>query len=230
MVQAHARLAKVPNVRSTDDADIVVGLDAGHEYRAAANAIGRLGFQLYESLDSKAPSYRFVRGHQHIDLMVPDRSAGARFGRRPVRQVPASDSAMKRTETYETSAGSVIRIPDVTGALSLKGAAFELPSDNPVRHLQDAVVLFACAGVRGAPAPSKSMKANINRLIIGLETRPEAWSLAEHNMSRLAIRGVRLHFREDWVPPTSAGPTRFVPPTQTTRGRTVPGTNSGSFR
>ncbi len=209
MVHAHARLAGVPNIRVTDDADIVVELDVASRYREAAGALARLGFQLYESLDSRAPTYRFTRGHQHVDLMAPDRTAALRHRGRTVLQVPGAGSALKRTENYLTPAGSVIRIPDLCGALSLKGAAYGVPSPHPVRHLQDAVVLLSCIDGRGAEPPSKSMRANINRLLFGLEAHPEAWSLVGAETVRRAVRGVRTHVRPGWEPPAFAFPQRY---------------------
>lgn len=209
MVHAHARLAGVPNIRTTDDADLVVELTVDDRYGMAAKALTGLGFVFQESLNEAAPAYRFVRESQRVDLMAPDRGREARYARRPVLRVPGSSSALKRTEEFETSAGSRLRIPDLAGALSLKGAAYHLPSHLPVRHLQDAVVLFACADARGTEPPSKSMKAHINALLAGLEVRPEAWSLAGPDVARRAVRGIRAHFREDWRAPDFALPRRF---------------------
>lgn len=207
MVHAHALLAGVRNVRSTTDADLVVEIEAGTHYRAAANAISQLGFAPLESIDHRAASYRFTRDTDQIDLMVPDRSAGVRYALRPVLQVPGSASALKRTELFVTPGENRIRIPDLPGALSLKGAAYGIPSVNPVRHLQDAVILFACTSERRVEPPTNSMRANINRLITGLN-RPEAWSLADADVSRRAIRGIRLHFRPDWTAPSFVLPHR----------------------
>lgn len=209
MVHAHARITGVPHARVTDDADIVVELGVAGRYREAVDALARLGFRPYESLDDRAPTYRFTRGRQHVDLMASDRSVAPKHLGRAVLQVPGSGSALKRTKDFVTPAGSMIRIPDVCGALSLKGAAYGLPSPHPIRHLQDAVVLLACLDARGVEPPSKSMRSNINRLLVGLDTRPEAWSLASADTVRRAIRGVRVHLRPDWDPPSFAFPQRF---------------------
>lgn len=209
MVHAHARLAGVPNARVTHDADIVVELDAVGRYQEAAEGLVRLGFQPYESLDVRTPAYRFTRGSHQVDLMAPDRTATRRHLGRPVLQVPGADSALKRTEAFATAAGSVVRIPDLCGALSLKGAAYGLPSAQQVRHLQDGVVLLACIDVRGVEPPSKSMRANINRLLTALEASPEAWSLASDDTIRRAIRAVRRHVRQGWTPPPFAFSQRY---------------------
>ena len=99
--------------------------------------------------------------------MVPDRESWSpRYLGRELVKVPGSGSALKRTIGYELPGGSVIRLPDLASALSLKGAAHQVPSANPSRHLQDAVTLLACAGAAGfEPAPSKSMRGNINHLL-----------------------------------------------------------------
>ncbi|NMM24164.1 MAG: hypothetical protein HHJ11_11810 [Phycicoccus sp.] len=82
-----------------------------------------------------------------------------------------------------------IRIPDLESALSLKGAAFRLPGSNRVRHLQDAVTLFACLD-EAQPDISKSMKKNINNLISAMDNA-EAWSFADPMNRRRAIRAIR---------------------------------------
>lgn len=229
MVHAHARLAGITNARSTDDADIVVEIRPNSGYTGAVDALRTIGFEPYESLDHQALSYRFTRGRQHIDLMAPDRSAEVRLGRRAVLQVPGSHSALKRTEVFRTAAGSLIRVPDIAGALSLKGAAYQTPSHNPVRHLQDAVVLFACAEVRGVETPSKSMRTNINVLLRDLGTSPEAWSLADRSLVRLATRAIQTKFRADWRPPSFVGPQRLNVSSGQRRGKTTPASNRTSF-
>ena len=201
MVHAHASLAGVPNTRPTDDADIVTQV-AALSYADAVDAIAGLGFVPYESLDADAFAYRFTRGRERIDLMATDRvEPGPRFRRRPVLQVPGSDSATAHVESFTLSTGVVIRIPDVTAALSLKGAACGIPSANVVRHAQDGVVLLACAASRGARVPSKSERVNINRLIARLGD-VAAWGMASPNVRRLAVLGLKDHFRPDWQAPS----------------------------
>lgn len=201
MVHAHAELAGLPNPRPTDDADIVVQV-AAVTYQEAAAAICALGFEPFESLDVNAFSYRFTRGRESLDLMATDRvEPGPRYRRRPVLQVPGSASAMGHVELFGLVSGSSVRIPDVTAALSLKGAACGTPSANPIRHVQDGVVLLACAGRRGARMPSKSERQNINRLIARLDG-VEAWSMASQDVRRLAVVGIKDHYRAGWEVPS----------------------------
>lgn len=198
MVHAHALRAGVENARVTLDADIVVEV-AVTSYREAATAAEAIGFSRTESLDHAEPVYRFARRDEVIDIMVPDRGGEVRLGGRAVLAASGTASALRRTETFTTPDGTRIRIPDLTAALSIKGAATETASLNPVRHAQDGVALFACVIGPGARAPSKSERANINTLIRRMGS-PEAWSLASDQTRHRAIKGVQW-FRPDWTLP-----------------------------
>lgn len=196
MVHAHALLAGVQHERPTDDADLVVEL-ATDTYASAASAVLRLGYATHEPIDAHAPFHRFTRGADHIDLMVPV-GATVRYGRRDVIAVPGARSAARRTIPFVTPGGTQLRLPDLGSALSLKGAASTIPTANAVRHLQDAVTLFACAD--GQPLDlSRSMRKNVNHLIAAM-ARPEAWSFAPPDVRRRAARAV-LGLRPDWDVP-----------------------------
>lgn len=210
MVHAHAQLAGIQHARPTDDVDLVVEVRAG-SYAQAAAVLQRLGYVQHESLDRHAPFHRFTRGREHVDLMGPE-DKPVRFLGREVLAVPGSRSALNRTIAYETVGGVAIRIPDVESALSLKGAAFRLPGPNSVRHLQDAVTLFACLDT-AQPDSSKSMKENINNLIFAMD-KAEAWSFADPTSRRRAIRAIRA-VQHSWEPPA------FVLPRRPGRGPTT---------
>jgi hypothetical protein len=210
MVHAHAQLAGIQHARPTDDVDLVVEVRAG-SYAQAAAVLQRLGYVQHESLDRHAPFHRFTRGREHVDLMGPE-DKPVRFLGREVLAVPGSRSALNRTIAYETAGGVAIRIPDVESALSLKGAAFRLPGTNKVRHLQDAVTLFACLDT-AQPDISKSMKKNINNLITAMDNA-EAWSVADPTNRRRAIRAIRA-VQHSWAPPA------FVLPRRPGRGPTT---------
>ncbi|GAB3711733.1 hypothetical protein [Mariniluteicoccus flavus] len=208
MVHCHALKAGVVHNRPTDDADLVVALQAG-SYDAAAATIQRLGYRQHTSLDHRSPFHRFTRAEgEHVDLMAPEQQS-VRFAGRPVVSVPGSRSALKRTVDYSAPGHVALRLPDLGSALSLKGAAYGQPSHNVVRHLQDGVTLFACSDGRTLEL-SKSMRSNVNRLIVGLE-RVEAWSLSPLPNRRRAVRAITL-LRPDWQPPTFVLPTRFGRP------------------
>jgi hypothetical protein len=210
MVHAHAQLAGIQHARPTDDVDLVVEVRAG-SYAQAAAVLRRLGYLQHESLDRNAPFHRFARGRELVDLMGPE-DKPVRFLGREVLAVPGSRSALNRTIAYETFGGAAIRIPDVESALSLKGAAFRLPGTNRVRHLQDAVTLFACLDT-AQPDTSKSMKKNIDSLISELDNA-EAWSFADPTNRRRAIRAIRA-VQPAWEPPA------FVLPRRPSRGPTT---------
>jgi hypothetical protein len=209
-VHAHAQLAGIQHARPTDDVDLVVEVRTG-SYAQAAAVLQRLGYVQHESSDHHAPFHRFTRGREHIDLMGPE-GKPIRFLGREVLAVPGSRSALNRTITYETAGGVAIRIPDVESALSLKGAAFRLPGPNNVRHLQDAVTLFACLDA-AQPDISKSMKKNVNNLISAMADA-EAWSFADPTNRRQAIRAIRA-VQPAWEPPA------FVLPRRPGRGPTA---------
>ena len=215
MVHCHAQRAGMVNVRPTDDADIVVELQT-HNYSAHAHALRIMGFTAHESLDSHAAFHRFTRDKDTVDLMIPDQaSPSPRYLGRSLIKVPGSASALKRTVEHQLPAGTSIRIPDLASALSLKGAAHQVPSANAVRHLQDSVTLFACAGPDGLPTDlSKSMRANVNHVVKCLSTTPEAWSLSSPQNRVRAVQCIRI-LRPDWVAPSFLGSTT----TTTTRRR-----------
>ena len=180
-------------------------------YAQAAAVLQRLGYVQHESINRHAPFHRFTRGREHVDLMGPEGKL-VRFLGREVLAVPGSRSALNRTIAYETAGGVAIRIPDVESALSLKGAAFRLPGPNRVRHLQDAVTLFACLD-KAQPDISKSMKMSINNLISAMDNA-EAWSFADPTNRRRAIRAIRA-VQPVWEPPA------FVLPRRPGRGPTT---------
>jgi hypothetical protein len=113
--------------------------------------------------------------------------------------------ALNRTIACKTTGGVAIRIPDVESALSLKGAAFRSPGPNRVRHLQDAVTLFACLDTVQTSI-SKSMKKDINNLISAMDNA-EAWSFADPTNRRRAIRAIRA-VHHLWEPPAFVLPRR----------------------
>lgn len=196
MVHLHAQKAGVRHVRPTDDADLVIEL-AATSYSAAARTISGLGYQLQMPLDPHSPVHRFTMDGAHVDLMAAE-GTRARFAGRDVVTAPGSRSALLRTVSIRLDSGSMIRVPDLPSALSLKGAAYSLPGSNRVRHLQDGVSLLAC--VDDKLDLSKSMRAHVNTLIRGLD-HVDAWGYADTATRRRAVRALRA-FRPDWEVPT----------------------------
>ena len=85
-----------------------------------------------------------------VDVMVADRlppEMHPKALRRKVFALPGGTSALRKTVNCEVNTGEiavVLSIPDVLGALVLKGAAYLEDSRDRGRHLDDAAVL-ACA-------------------------------------------------------------------------------------
>lgn len=195
MVHAHAQQRGIRHVRPTDDADLVIELSAT-SYPAAASAIEARGFTLHTPIDRAAPVHRFTKNGAHVDLMAAE-GTSVRYVGRDVVIAPGSRSALRRTIVWHTPSGAPVRIPDLSSALSLKGAAYGVPGANRVRHLQDAVTLFACAD--DDLDLSKSMRTHVNALVRGLE-HVDAWGLADPTTRRLAVRAIKS-VRPDWEIP-----------------------------
>jgi hypothetical protein len=181
-----------------------VELRAG-SYAEAASTLEALGYRRKEPLDPRAPLHRFTRGAEVVDLMAPE-GRQVHFGARTVLSVPGSRSALNRPIDYTTPGGTTIRIPDVESALSLKGAALRTPSDNRVRHVQDAVTLLACAD-SAALDLSKSMRTK-HQPRDQRAVRPQAWGYADPASRRRAVRTV-LAIRPDWLVPEFVLPRRL---------------------
>lgn len=207
MVHCHAQRASIQHARATDDADLVLEVGTAR-YAQAAAAIESIGYARHLPLDGTAPFHRFMRNdREHVDLMVAD-EIDARFAGRPVLAVPGARSALKRTIHHDITGHCRVRLPDVASALALKGAAYRQPGSNRLRHLQDGVTLFACAGDEDMRL-SKSMRAHVNALIGALDDA-EAWALCPLPLRRRAVLAIR-RLRPDWQPPTFVLPTRHRP-------------------
>lgn len=204
MVHLQAERAAIVHHRPTNDVDIVVEI-AATTYTRAAHLIEGLGFVRHESIDATAPFHRFVRDDEIVDLMAPSGSP-VRFARRRVVSAAASAAALREPIWHQLPTGQQIRLPQLPAALAMKGAALETSSPSRVRHLQDAVTLFACVG-DAAMVLSKSMRAHVNRAVLGLGSTSEAWANADLSTRRAAIRAIR-RYRPDWVIPDFALPKR----------------------
>ncbi len=153
MVQLHAAYAGLRLTRTTRDVDMILHIDSGAAtFAGVQQELERLGYALREPVGD-GPIHRFARGSrgaETIDVMVADRLSPKqhpRALRRKVFAVPGGTSALRKTVNCEVTAGEVVvvlSIPDVLGALVLKGAAYVEDSRDQDRHLDDAAVL-ACA-------------------------------------------------------------------------------------
>lgn len=151
-VQLHATAAGLPVSRATTDVDMVLHIEA--EATTAPKmqqALRVLGYEIEHSIDKDAPAHRFLRGKQQVDVMIADHTAPRNItkmaGREPL-QIEGGTQALQRTVnviiTGDEGGETRLGIPDLHGALVLKGAAFMTDSRDRGRHLDDAAVLCAC--------------------------------------------------------------------------------------
>jgi len=149
----HAVRAGLPLTRATRDVDMILHIETGAAtFGGVRRELERLGYRLREPVGS-GPVHRFVRGAgdgETVDVMVADRlplNLHPKVLQREVFAVPGGTSALRKTVNCEVTAGArvvTLSIPDVLGALVLKGAAYLDDSRDRGRHLDDAVAL-ACA-------------------------------------------------------------------------------------
>lgn len=148
MVQLHARIAGLPLTRPTTDVDATLHLETGViDYPSAAAALIGIGYDFDEE---PRLAYRFRRGDDVVDLMAADHLAPAhapRYRGRDVFAVDGGTQALKRTLDVEIDTGDdtiVLSLPNLHGALVLKGAALLADTRDRGRHASDAVALLAC--------------------------------------------------------------------------------------
>ena len=143
MVELHARGRGVARSRATDDVDVVVDVAAGRLTASSVfGALVQAGFALDRS---KERAYRYTRGVEIVDVMVPS-GVRARLAQRPVLTVEAGAQAIQRRELWQVSDEQSqfdVWAPSLTGALISKGAAYTVDPRDKLRHLQDAAALFA---------------------------------------------------------------------------------------
>lgn len=148
MVQLHARAAGVNDLRPTADVDMLVDvLAAGTSVAGIVDLLRAHGFEVVEPGWPNAPTHRLRRGEETIDLLVADHLPSRtipRLLRRPVMAIDGGAQALTRTQRATvTQDGRTIEltVPDLLGALVLKGAAHSADSRDRERHLRDGALL-----------------------------------------------------------------------------------------
>lgn len=154
MVQLHAARAGLALTRPTRDVDMMLHIGTGAAtFGGVRQELERLGYVLQEPAGS-GPVHRLIRGPREaetVDVMVADHlppRLHPQALRRKVFAVPGGTSALNKTVLCEVSTGAesvTLSIPDVLGALVLKGAAYLEDSRDRERHLDDAAVLASAA-------------------------------------------------------------------------------------
>lgn len=148
MVQLHARAAGVEEVRATHDVDALVDvMAAGVSLSGIATALTARGFAVVEPGWPDSPVHRLRRDNDVVDVLVADhlpKHARPRLNRRPVMAVDGGAQALTRTQgvVIEHDDDVVeLSVPDLLGALVLKGAAHTADRRDRDRHLRDAALL-----------------------------------------------------------------------------------------
>ncbi|CAM5346081.1 Dephospho-CoA kinase/protein folding accessory domain-containing protein OS=Tsukamurella paurometabola(strain ATCC 8368 / DSM / CCUG 35730 / CIP 100753/ JCM 10117 / KCTC 9821 / NBRC 16120 / NCIMB 702349 / NCTC 13040) OX=521096 GN=Tpau_4265 PE=4 SV=1 [Tsukamurella paurometabola] len=152
MVQLHAAHAGMQLTRPTVDVDMVIHIETGAAtWGSIREQLEGLGYVLSEPVGD-GPVHRFTRGprkQEQVDVMVADHlppSQRPRVLKREVFAVPGGTSALRKTVNCEINTDQgivVVSVPDVLGALVLKGAAYRSDPRDRDRHLDDAAIL-AC--------------------------------------------------------------------------------------
>ncbi|GGK64974.1 hypothetical protein GCM10011591_41530 [Nocardia camponoti] len=141
--------ANLPIHRATIDIDMVLHIETGATtFGQARRALESVGYELRLPANRNAPVHRFERGSQQIDVMIADHLAPRHrptVAGREVFRIPAGTSALRKTVNcdIEMSEGNTITVsvPNVLGALILRGAAYLEDSRDRDRHLDDAALL-----------------------------------------------------------------------------------------
>lgn len=209
MVQLHTARAGLAVARPTADVDIVLHLETpGTTVAQVHTILAGMGYALQTSIDSAAPAHRFVRGKEQVDVMVADRVAPRvpqRLGGHDMFALPAGTQALQRTvycrfPVPDVAGGDdeedvLISIPNVLGALVLKGAAYRDDSRDTRRHLDDAAVLSAC--VLEPLTTRDQMKGSDRSRIIGLydslgDRAHQSWMLLEDEVRQRARMNLKI--------------------------------------
>lgn len=166
MVQLHARAAGIESVRPTVDVDTLIDVMApGGGIHKVVGALQRLGFKIQEPGWGKgAPVHRLMRGDDIVDVLVADHLPSGkkpRLLRRRVMEIDGGAQALMRRQPVAieyNGRGVELVVPDLLGALVLKGAAHTADNLTPERHLADAALLASLVtdhkAVRGRLAGS----------------------------------------------------------------------------
>lgn len=150
MVHAHATSAGFDPPRHTTDLDLLVDIGAARIADVAGPLLAA-GFEAPAPASTGAPFHRFARGHDVVDVMVPNTADGTfRFRRRGVLRSPGTHQALSRRDHFTVTAvhsGATVTVdaPDALGAIIVKAAAHRVDQRDRGRHLEDAVVLLAAA-------------------------------------------------------------------------------------
>jgi hypothetical protein len=128
MVQAHGMAAGIDVVRPTVDVDMIVLAQLRSDpFGETIQQLRNLGYEFRPPMGA-GPAHRFVREQAQVDVGLPDnlgRSDQRRLQGRAVLQIDGGYQAAERVTRLEVAGCPVpMQVPDLLGALILKGAAY----------------------------------------------------------------------------------------------------------
>jgi len=154
MVQAHALMSSYES-RATVDVDMLIDVLADStNITHVIEALESLDFEAQEPAFRKSPFHRLMRGEQIVDVLIADhlpsgRRAGAKMGALPLLETLGGAQAIDRKMKVEFKYADTVctfYMPDVLGALVIKGAAYSSDNRDRDRHLEDAALLASLVG------------------------------------------------------------------------------------
>ena len=152
MVQLHALRAGLDPTRPTEDVDVLLHIETDRiTWPSAQAALIDAGYRLEHGMARDSLSHRFRRGADVLDVLIADHvgpwAISARAGAQPLVSVPGGTSALRKTVdcVIHRSDGTqvTVSVPNVLGALTLKGGAYREDSRDRDRHIEDGAVLAA---------------------------------------------------------------------------------------
>lgn len=198
MVQLHAINAGLTPPRPTTDVDMVLHIETDRiTWLSAKAALRASGFTLRQSNNRKSPEHRFERADDIVDVLIADHVAPTALRMRAsshnLMPIPGGTSALRKTVNCRIIPDSgdpiVLSVPNVLGALTLKGGAFLEDSRDRGRHLEDAVVLLATVDdvdevVEDSGSWTQSDAKRIRVLRQNLPAKHDAWGILRDARTR----------------------------------------------
>ncbi len=152
MVQLHALRAGLDPTRPTEDVDVLLHIETDRiTWPSAHAALMGAGYRLDERMAKDSLSHRFRREADVLDVLIADHvgpwAISARTGDQPLVSVSGGTSALRKTVDCMIRRADrtqvTVSVPNVLGALTLKGGAYREDSRDRDRHLEDGAVLAA---------------------------------------------------------------------------------------
>jgi hypothetical protein len=183
----------------------VLHIETTTSWTRTTQALQQRGYQLRTPSNPKGPSHRFVRNQDIIDVLIADhvapRAIQMRAAGKNLMKIPGATSALRKTVNCHINRmdGSevIISVPNVFGALSLKGGAYQEDSRDRDRHLDDAVVLLGTIDdadelVEDTQAWTQNDPRRIRILARNLPTDHPAWGLLPQHQRLRAQQSLKI--------------------------------------